>query len=267
VTDKPAEALQNILSDQEYLRQRLHPGIFDAHYLHLKDLAALLARIAPQVQGDVFDYGCGGAPYRGLFAQCSRYVGADVEAGPKVDRVLRPEGLTNEPNASYDFVLSTQVLEHVQNPRQYVEECSRILRPQGRVLLTTHGMFEEHGCPHDYQRWTPIGLEGLFRQGGFEIVESGKLTTEIRGMIQLMTYFARHLRRPKKPLFHFPMAVCRTIYLGAAAPLLNKIAGLFEEQGVVNTPCDDSIYVGIFVHARKPGTFESGAVAASCRSG
>lgn len=256
VNVKQSETLQNTLSDKEYLRQRLNPSVFDPHYLHLKDLAALLGTVAPQVKGTVFDFGCGGAPYVRLFAKCSRYVRADIEAGPNVDRVLRPDGLTNEADASYDFVLSTQVLEHVQHPRQYLQECRRILRPMGRVLLTTHGMYEEHGCPHDYQRWTAIGLEELFRQAGFEIIQSGKLTTEIRGIVQLMSYFARHLRRPKNPLLHVGLAIIRKLYLAGLGPLLNKFAGFFEEQAVVNSPCNDSIYVAVFVHAQKPANIE-----------
>jgi SAM-dependent methyltransferase len=221
-------------------------------------LAALIGRIAPEVTGAVFDFGSGGAPYAGLFTQCAGYVAADLEPGPTVDRVLRPDGLTNEAAASYDFVLSTQVLEHVQNARQYLQECRRILRPGGRILLTTHGMFEEHGCPHDYQRWTAAGLEGLFHEAGFEVIESGKLTTEIRGIVQLMNYFAHHLRYPKNRLLHLPLAVVRKLHVKALTPLLNKFADVFDKQAVVKTPCDDSIYVAVFVHARKPASAGNG---------
>ena len=79
-----------------------------------------------------FDYGCGAAPYRGFFRDCTEYIGADVTPGPNVDRQLDADGLTEEPSGSYDSLLSTQVLEHVKDPEAYVRECHRILRPGGR---------------------------------------------------------------------------------------------------------------------------------------
>jgi SAM-dependent methyltransferase len=250
---KPTKSPLEVLSDEQYVRQRLSPRPFDKDYLHLKDLAELILRIAPEVRGVVFDYGCGGAPYATLFSQCAGYVAADLEPGPKVDRVLQPDGMTKETANAYDFVLSTQVLEHVRTPPLYVLECHRILRPGGRVLLTTHGMVVEHGCPHDYQRWTARGLEELFLEAGFQIVQSGKLTTQIRGIVQLLNMFAPHLRDPNRRFLHLALSVVRKLYTKAIMPLLNRFADLFGEQTIVDASAGDSIYVATFVYAQKPG--------------
>jgi hypothetical protein len=254
---KSNESPLKILSDEQYVRQRLSQSPFDKDYLHLADLAALIRKLAPEVRGLVFDYGSGGAPYAPLFSQCAGYVSADLEPGPKVDRVLRADGLTNETDGKYDFVLSTQVLEHVQHPCLYLRECRRILRPGGRILLTTHGMVVEHGCPHDYQRWTARGLEELFSDAGFQIMQSGKLTTQMRGMVQLMNMFAPHLRCPDKRFLHLPLSIVRKLYLKVLMPLLNKFADVFGEQRVVDASAADCIYVAIFVHAQKPGNTET----------
>ena len=252
MTSKEKESPLKVLSTEDYVRQRLNPSPFDVDYLHLKDLGALVRGIAPEVRGVVFDFGSGGAPYARLFNRCERYLAADLEPGPSVDRVLQPDGRTDEPDGSVDFVLSSQVLEHVMNPRLYLQECRRILRPDGRILLTTHGMVEEHGCPHDYQRWTARGLEELFLEAGFQVIQSGKLTTEIRGMVQLMNQFARHLRSNDSRILHVMLSIIRKVYIRGLMPLLNKFADLFDRQDIVNSPCDDSIYVAVFVHARKP---------------
>lgn len=248
----PAESKLKVLSDEDYVRQRLKPSPFDKDYLHLADLAALIGEVAPKVRGVVFDYGSGGAPYASLFSQCSAYVAADLEAGPKVNRLLRPDGLTDEPGASYDFILSTQVLEHVRDPGVYLGECLRLLRPGGQILLTTHGLFEEHGCPHDYHRWTARGLEDLFAQSGFKVIRSGKLTTEIRAVVQLTTYLAHHLRCADNRLLHILLAVVRKTYLKILMPFLNRFADLFPEQAMAGAQAPDSIYVAIFVQAQKP---------------
>jgi len=254
---KPTESPLKILSDEQYVRRRLSLSPFDKDYLHLADLAALIHGIAPEVRGVVFDYGCGGAPYASLFSQCAGYVAADLEPGPKVDRVLQPDGMTKETGNTYDFVLSTQVLEHVRKPHLYLRECHRILRPGGRILLTTHGMVVEHGCPHDYQRWTARGLEELFLEAGLQIIQSGKLTTQIRGIVQLINMFAPDLRYPKGRFLHLTLSVVRKLYLKALMPLLNKFADLFGEQTVVDASVADSIYVAIFVHAQKPANSEN----------
>jgi len=251
---KPKQSPLKILSEEQYVQRRLKLSLFARDYLHLSDLAVLIRGIAPDVRGIVFDYGSGGAPYASLFSQCAGYVAADLEPGPKVDRVLRPDGSTNETDASYDFVLSTQVLEHVQRPPLYLQECRRILRPGGRILLTTHGMTIEHGCPRDYQRWTAHGLEELFLEAGFQVIRSGKLTTQFRGMVQLMDMFTPDLRYPTKRFLHLTLSVVRKFYFKALMPLLHKFADLFGEQTLVDASSDDSIYVAIFVYAQKPGT-------------
>ena len=120
------------------------------------------------------------------------------------------------------------------------------------MLLTTHGMFQEHGCPHDYNRWTARGLEELFLEEGFEIIRSGKLTTEIRGIAQLTTYFAHHLRYDDNRFLHIILAVVRKLYLNLMMPLMHKFADLFGNQGVVGANSAASIYVAIFIIARKP---------------
>jgi SAM-dependent methyltransferase len=254
---KPTESPLKVLSDERYVQRRLNQSPFDSDYLHLADLTALVCKIAPEVRGTIFDYGSGGAPYASLFSQCADYVAADLEPGPKVDRVLQPDGMTSETGKSYDFVLSTQVLEHVKDPHRYLLECHRILRPGGRILLTTHGMVVEHGCPHDYRRWTAHGLEDLFLETGFQIIQSGKLTTQIRGIVQLINMFAPHLRCPNRRGLHLALSVVRKLYLKALMPLLNKFADLFEEQSVVDATAADCIYVAVFVHAQKLGNGET----------
>jgi SAM-dependent methyltransferase len=43
--------------------------------------------------------------------------------------------LSFAPAASYDFVLSSEVIEHCANPLKALHECKRILRPEGALFL------------------------------------------------------------------------------------------------------------------------------------
>ncbi|HTH49878.1 MAG TPA: class I SAM-dependent methyltransferase [Candidatus Limnocylindria bacterium] len=245
--------LGGVLHADAYVLSRLQPPLSDPHCLALRDILAVVRPFAGDVRGRLFDYGCGGAPYRSLFTGLTEYVRADVTPGPNVDRLLPTNGLTDEPPGHYDAVLSTQVLEHVLDPAAYLRECARILRPGGRLLVTTHGLFEEHGCPYDFHRWTARGLELAVTAAGLEVESCSKLTGGVRGSVQQLHYLTAALFAPERPGWHKVLGVLRRLHkFGAVAPL-NWFAGRFPMHAVVPADHWTSIYVGVAVRARKPG--------------
>jgi SAM-dependent methyltransferase len=245
-------ALGALLSCDTYLRERNAPRRGDVAYLYLSDLLAITARFAQGIEGDVLDYGCGGSPYRRLFDRARKYVGADIERGPNVDLVLTSDGKTGEPADSYDAVLSSQVLEHLGDPVGYLDECRRILKPGGKLLLTTHGMFEEHGCPDDYFRWTGRGLKRTVEAAGLEVIESFKLTTQTRGAIQIFHQLTAHLRCPERRVLHLLFALARKAHSVFGLRLLNWLGDRFKDQQQASGDGSASLYLGVAVIARKP---------------
>jgi SAM-dependent methyltransferase len=119
--------------------------------------------------GRVLDLGCADQPYRRFFAPGVTYVGADLPGNPLAAVEIAPDGRVPLEDASFDAVLSTQVLEHVADPAVYLAECLRVLRPGGRMLLSTHGIMVHHPDPVDLWRWTGEGLQRAVRDAGFEI--------------------------------------------------------------------------------------------------
>jgi SAM-dependent methyltransferase len=117
----------------------------------------------------VLDVGCGVKPYYPFFAAASEYVGVDVQANPNADLTGSAEELPVG-DGSFDVVLCTQVLEHVDDPARAVRELHRVTAHGGRVLASTHGVMLYHPNPQDLWRWTHTGLERLFRDNGFEDV-------------------------------------------------------------------------------------------------
>jgi SAM-dependent methyltransferase len=109
------------------------------------------------------DVGCGVKPYYPFFADgASEFVGVDVD-NPGADLEGAAESLP-VPDASFDLVLCTQVLEHTNEPARAVRELRRVVAPGGRVLASTHGVQVYHPAPVDLWRWTHAGLERLFRE-------------------------------------------------------------------------------------------------------
>jgi SAM-dependent methyltransferase len=135
---------------------RLDPSRGSVQYAVRKPLLDWLRK--QQTDARVLDVGCGDRPYRELFPNT---VGFDVPGNPYADLHGSLESIPLEA-ASFDLVLCLQVLEHVPDPAAAVRELRRVVRPGGRVLLSTHGVYPFHPNPDDLWRWTQQGLERLF---------------------------------------------------------------------------------------------------------
>lgn len=61
----------------------------------------------------------------------------------------------------FDYVMSDQVLEHVQKPWIAMEEVRRVLKPGGIAVMTSCLFNDIHGVPYDFWRFTPNGLKIL----------------------------------------------------------------------------------------------------------
>jgi SAM-dependent methyltransferase len=165
----------------------------------------------------LLDFGCADMPYRRLFGPDVSYVGADLAGNPVADVEVTADGGLPLPDDSFDAVLSTQVLEHVAEPSTYVSECFRVLRPGGRLLLSTHGTMILHPDPIDYWRWTSDGLRHEIERSGLRVVAfegvMGLSATAIQ-LFQDATY--GHLPRPLRAPYAFVLqsliAICDRLH-------------------------------------------------------
>lgn len=77
------------------------------------------------------------------------------------------------PDACFDYVLSDQVLEHIEgSPQEAIDECRRVLRSGGIAVHTTCLIHPIHGAPGDFWRFTPYALS-LLHQDWSKIIEVG----------------------------------------------------------------------------------------------
>jgi SAM-dependent methyltransferase len=120
-------------------------------------------------------------PYRTLLESDGRtYTAVDVDASLPI--IHAGAERLPFPDSSFDVVVCFQVLEHLPSPKNAVLEFHRVLKPAGRVLASTHGVFPYHPHPTDFWRWTAEGLDALFGSAGFKV--------EITGLTGTMTTLA-----------------------------------------------------------------------------
>jgi SAM-dependent methyltransferase len=102
--------------------------------------------------GRVLDVGCGTNLELAGYRTAQREVwGVDFQAHPQLShtewfRLLDPDGTIPFPAGHFDIVAACWVLEHVREPRRFVAEVERVLRPGGCLIaLTVSG--------HHYVTW------------------------------------------------------------------------------------------------------------------
>lgn len=154
---------------------RLYPPPYHSRYMLLVMLREELEKVVNSNSiregKTILDYGCGDKPYEPLFAKrFKRYLGADLPGNKRADMVVGPSGELPVQDGTVDCVLSSQVLEHVKEPRSYLAEACRVLKKDGTLVLSTHGMWQYHPDPEDYWRWTAKGLELEIQRSGFQVM-------------------------------------------------------------------------------------------------
>ena len=149
--------------------------------------------LKPMKAETVLDIGCGSKPYRPIFRSVEQYIGLEIPgAGGQPD--IHADGLHLPfADATFDTVLCNQVLEHVPDPALTISACTRLLKDDGSLFLSTLNrnpksyLFAVIGAEyvlgllpkgtHDYSRFIrPSEMESWARECGLHL-------TDITGLV------------------------------------------------------------------------------------
>jgi SAM-dependent methyltransferase len=151
----------------EFLKRIIIPSCFDVQ----KYIESVADEISPQSR--VLDAGAGQCQYK-IFFNKHKYYSIDVAYGDKTWDYSQLDfvgDLGEMPFAdnTFDSIICTQVLEHVQEPQIILCEAFRTLKPGGSLYLSAPQGWGVHQAPHDYFRFTCHGLQYLLEKAGFQI--------------------------------------------------------------------------------------------------
>ena len=179
---------------KNWLVHRLHDG-------------ALRRALSQNARGLLLDVGCGAKPLERLTrGRVARHVGVDHPQSPHgmgaVDAAAEAYRLPFR-DGTFDCLLCTVVLEHLEEPLAGLREFFRVLKPGGAALITAPFIWHVHEAPRDFYRYSRHGLEYLLRKSGFGSVEVKALSGFWVTFGQLLVY--NLYRGHRGPMRLFPV--------------------------------------------------------------
>ncbi|RMH85299.1 class I SAM-dependent methyltransferase [Pseudomonas sp. AOB-7] len=201
----------------------LHPQFFAFKYEELRHRYT-----AGHCRGLVLDIGSGRQPLRDQLDRSCRYIPLDYpRTGNAYDSKPLVHGDAGQlpfAEAVFDTVVLLEVLEHLPAPKKAMQEACRVLKPNGKLIISTPFIYPIHDAPHDYQRWTQFGIEELSQQSGLVIDESLPLgqTLESSALLFNLGYAWEALN--SRGLRRMALLILATVLI----PLSNILAMLFN---------------------------------------
>lgn len=161
--------------------------------------------VSQLVSGNLLEIGCGtGRGVAVLSNQISNYTGVDKNEEllnklskeypifTFVDMFLPP--LKDIPSDSFDYVVTFQVIEHIENDDYFLKEAARVLKPGGKLYLTTvNKKFSLTRNPWHVREYLAHELEALM-QKHFAQVE----TLGVHGNEKVMAYYEENKKSVQK---------------------------------------------------------------------
>jgi SAM-dependent methyltransferase len=134
------------------------------------------AWLAVRAKGHALDVGCADRSVGTVLGSLESYLGMDYPDTANTLYGTRPDVYGDASrlpfaDGAFDCVLLLDVLEHIDMPEAAMAETSRVLRPGGELLLTIPFAYPLHDLPHDFQRFTRVGLWRRLDAAGLRVEE------------------------------------------------------------------------------------------------
>lgn len=150
-----------------------------------------LLKIKPYIKGVTIDLACGSFPLSKQLGVKSYNL--DLYPNKLVDLIGDIHKLPLK-NNSFDTVLFINALEHIKNPEALLAEAKRVMKKNGRLIITIPFLQRYHKDPIDLWRYTPESMKILLKD--FKIVyqkEVGRVYTVILDFLHQNSPFPKFI--------------------------------------------------------------------------
>ncbi len=213
----------------------IHPynTMFSFNYHNVSRIIKDIKESAHLFKGVLVDIGAGRSPYYNLFS-VDQYIAVDLPGSlPQGEQrnITQMVGNVLElplNDSSCDCAVSMQVLEHVPDTDKALKEIYRIMKENGTVLISVPHISPIHLEPHDYYRFTPIGMAHLLKKNGFSIVtvkQQGGLFASLALTFNMDIVISRY----NEGQYTFRPIVSRMVYLSPLIGIVNILALFFDK--------------------------------------
>lgn len=200
---------------------------YSVHRIAGTQIRALAER---HIHGRLLDVGCGTKDKELLLGDLvEAYIGVDhVESIHDLAAADLLGTAYEVPVAgeSFDSLLCTSVLEHLERPQAALVEAHRVLKPEGIALYTMPLFWHLHEEPRDFFRYTKYGLRHLFETAGFDVVEIRALSGFWVTFGSELAYYMNDVRQKNRvaQVLLKPVSLACTVLVNLICPLLDKTA-------------------------------------------
>ena len=128
-------------------------------------------------KGILADIGCGDVPYYHFYKDtvddtvCIDWANSRLETTFLDHEADLNKELDFLKTNSFDTVICTDVLEHIYRPELLFSEMTRVLKPNGHLILAVPFLYWVHHNAHDYHRYTHFKLKEFCENNKLKVVE------------------------------------------------------------------------------------------------
>lgn len=102
----------------------------------------------------------------------------DIDPNSNADYICDLAKCNIIPNNKFDLIFCTEVLEHVKEPELCIRSLYRILKKNGKIIVSTPFNFRIHNPLPDYWRFSEHGLNFLFKKNRFKKIKIKSIDSE-----------------------------------------------------------------------------------------
>jgi SAM-dependent methyltransferase len=209
-----------------------------ASYLERAELYFHIRKNSKEFNGKLLDIGCGNKPYLDLF-NCDTYTGLELNKSYQEADIYYDGGELPFLKNEFDNIVSFQALYQVENLDLTFYEINRILKANGKILITVPFIWFDGGNIH--RRFSQEYIHNVFSRFGFEILSIDQTVNNLSALCLLASkYINEKISKISFKLIRVILKVFVTSFFNIIGTILLK----FTKKG-------DDLYINNVVVAKK----------------